>query len=113
MYGISVAHVNDLLEPTRVLEATGTLLLLYGIGASIGPSAAGFLMQELGPGSLLVYFALVLSATAVYALYRYKLVARRTVGEPATYMPMADSSQAVLQMDPRADADSIPAARPR
>jgi MFS family permease len=113
VYGISVAHVNDLLEPTRVLEATGTLLLLYGIGASIGPSAAGFLMQQLGPGSLLVYFALVLSATAVYALYRYKLVARRPVGEPVTYMPMADSSQAVLQMDPRADTDSIPAARPR
>ena len=70
-------------------------------------------MQQLGPGSLLVYFALVLSATAAYALYRYKLVARRPVGEPVTYMPMADSSQAVLQMDPRADTDSVPAATRR
>jgi len=113
VYGISVAHVNDLLEPTRVLEATGSLLLLHGIGAAIGPSAAGFLMQQLGPGSLLVYFALVLSAVAAYALYRYKLVVRRPVGEPFGYVPMADSSQALLQMDPRTETDSVPAATRR
>ena len=111
IYGISVAHVNDLLEPTRVLEATGTLLLLNGIGAAIGPSAAGFLMQNLGPGSLLVYFALVLSAAGGYALYRYKLVARRPVGEAFGYVPMADSSQALLQMDPRTETESEPATR--
>jgi len=113
VYGISVAHVNDLLEPARVLEATGTLLLLHGIGAVIGPSAAGFLMQTLGPGSLLVYFALVLCAAGAYALYRYKLVTRRPVGEPYGYVPMADSSQALLQLDPRTETESVPASRRR
>ena len=113
VYGISVAHVNDLLEPARVLEATGTLLLLHGIGAVIGPSAAGFLMQQLGPGSLLVFFALVLAAAGGYALYRYKLVARRPVGEPVGYMPMADSSQALLQLDPRTETESVPPSRRR
>ena len=111
--GNKVAHVNDLLEPARVLEATGTLLLLHGIGAVIGPSAAGFLMQQLGPGSLLVFFALVLAAAGGYALYRYKLVARRPVGEPVGYMPMADSSQALLQLDPRTETESVPPSRRR
>jgi MFS family permease len=113
VYGISVAHANDLLEPARVLEATRTLLLLNGIGAVIGPAAAGFLMQQLGPGSLLVYFALVLSAAGGYALYRYKLVVRRPVGEPHGYVPMAASSQALLQMDPRTETESAPASTPR
>jgi MFS family permease len=113
VYGLSVAHVNDLLEPARILEATGSLLLLHGVGAAIGPSAAGFLMQQLGPGSLLVYFALVLSALAGYALYRYKLVARPTPGEAHGYVPMAETSQALLQMDPRTEAPARPAATPR
>jgi len=113
VYGISVAHVNDVLEPGRVLEATGSLLLVHGIGAAIGPAAAGLLMQPLGPGSLLVYFALVLAAAAAYALYRYKLIARPQVGEPYGYVPMADSSQALLRMDPRTETESEPAAMPR
>jgi len=113
VYGISVAHVNDLLEPAGILEATGSLLLLHGVGAAIGPSAAGFLMQQLGPGSLLVYFALVLAAVAVYALYRYKLVARPAVGEPHGFVPMAETSQAVLKMDPRAETETRPAATAR
>jgi len=113
IYGISVAHVNDLLEPGRVLEATGSLLLLHGVGAAIGPSAAGFLMQQLGPGSLLVYFAMVLAAVAAYALYRYKLVARPPVGEPSVYVPMAESSQALLQLDPRTETEASPAASAR
>ncbi len=113
VYGLSVAHVNDLLEPARILEATGGLLLLHGIGAAIGPAAAGFLMQQLGPGSLLGYFALVLSALSGYALYRYKLVARPAPGEAHGYLPMAETSQALLQMDPRTEAPARPAATRR
>jgi len=108
VYGISVAHVNDLLDPARILEATGTLLLLHGMGAVIGPTAAGFLMDRLGPGSLLVYLALVLGATAAYAFYRYGRVSRPTLGAPHGYMPMAGSSQALLRMDPRAERRSKP-----
>jgi MFS family permease len=108
VYGISVAHVNDLLEPAQILQATGSLLLLHGIGAVIGPTAAGFLMDQLGPGSLLVYLGLVLVAVAIYAFYRYGRVSRPTLGEPHGYVPMAGSSQALLRMDPRAERRSKP-----
>ena len=108
VYGISVAHVNDLLEPAQILQATGGLLLLHGIGAVIGPTAAGFLMDQLGPGSLLVYLGLVLATVAAYAFYRYGRVSRPVVGEPHAYVPMAGSSQAVLPLDPRAERRSKP-----
>ena len=65
VYGISVAHVNDLVDRARVLQVTGGLLLLNGIGATIGPTLAGGLMDLLGPEALMLYFALVLSALAV------------------------------------------------
>jgi len=44
IYGLSVAHTNDLIEPSKVLETTGGLLLLYGIGATLGPTMAGGMM---------------------------------------------------------------------
>ena len=35
LYGISVAHTNDHLEPGQVLEGTRGLLLVYGLARSL------------------------------------------------------------------------------
>ena len=103
IYGLSVAHTNDLIEPSKVLETTGGLLLLYGIGATIGPTLAGGLMDYIGPEGLMLYFALVLAALAGLVWY-YTAQQQRTASVPAhrsDYVMMDASSQAVLQMDPR------------
>ena len=108
IYGLSVAHVNDQIDSSRLLEVTGGLLLLYGIGAAIGPTAAGIVMDLLGPGSLMTYFALLLCAIAVFAAHRLKVAPPIRAEERSGYVPMAGSSQAVLQLDPR----TAPAAEP-
>ena len=103
IYGLSVAHTNDLIEPSKVLETTGGLLLLYGIGATIGPTLAGGLMDYIGAEGLMLYFALVLAALAGLVWY-YTAQQLRTTSVPAhrsDYVMMDASSQAVLQMDPR------------
>jgi MFS family permease len=104
IYGLSVAHTNDLIEPSKVLETTGGLLLLYGIGATLGPTMAGGMMDYLGPESLMLYFALVLLALAGTVWY-FMLGQTKRVDMPAPrsdYVIMDASSQAALQMDPRA-----------
>ncbi|MEY4882374.1 MAG: hypothetical protein RIS34_228 [Pseudomonadota bacterium] len=103
VYGLSVAHVNDLIDSSRVLEVTGGLLLLYGIGATIGPTLGGGLMDLMGPQSLMLYFAGVLVILAL-GVWRYTSTKPLSVGEPghkADYVVMGSGSQAVLQMDPR------------
>ena len=103
IYGLSVAHTNDLIEPSKVLETTGGLLLLYGIGATIGPTLAGGLMDYIGPEGLMLYFALVLTLLAAIVWY-YTRQQQRSARVPAhrsDYVMMDASSQAVLQMDPR------------
>ena len=116
VYGLSVAHVNDLIEPSRLLEVTGGLLLLYGIGAAIGPTAAGLLMDVAGPGSLMTYFALLLCATAVFAAHRLRVAPRAPAEERSGYVSMAGSSQAALQLDPRGapvdEQDQMPRGHP-
>jgi MFS family permease len=104
LYGLSVAHVNDLIHPGRLLETTGGLLLLYGIGAAVGPSAAGAIMDALGPGSLMTYFAALLVMTAAFAAYRLRVGPRVLAHERSGYVSMSGSAQGVLQLDPRLSA---------
>jgi MFS family permease len=105
LYGLSVAHVNDLIDPSRLLEATGGLLLLYGVGAAIGPSAAGLVMDTLGAGSLMAYFAALLALLAAFCAYRMRAVPGAPVSGQPGYVSMTGSAQAVLQLDPRLAPD--------
>ncbi len=103
IYGLSVAHVNDLIDRDRVLEITGGLLLLHGVGAAIGPTIAGGLMDLMGPGSLLLYFTgvLILLALGTWQFIQSKPLNRGEPGHKADYVVMGSGSQAVLALDPR------------
>ena len=112
IYGLSVAHVNDLIERDRVLEVTGGLLLLHGVGAAIGPTVAGGLMDLMGPGSLLLYFTgvLLLLALGTWRVIRVKPLNRGEPGQKADYVVMGTGSQAVLALDPRSPDPETPSA---
>ncbi|PKM45636.1 MAG: MFS transporter [Gammaproteobacteria bacterium HGW-Gammaproteobacteria-1] len=102
VYSLSVAHTNDHLDREQALEATRSLLLLHGIGAVIGPALAGVLMEWLGAGSLLLYFATVLALLGLYAVFRMRSRLPIIPAEP--FKPMTgDTSRVVLEMDPRVD----------
>lgn len=102
IYGLGVAHVNDLIDSSRLLEFTGGLLLMHGAGAALGPTLAGVLMDSLGPTSLMLFFAVVLLALAAYAAQRMRVAPPVPAEAKADYVVMGSGSQAVLQMDPRA-----------
>ena len=110
IYGLSVAHVNDLIDPDRVLEVTGGLLLLYGIGATLGPTLGGSLMDLLGPESLMLYFAGILAALSLTVWYFAGKVAHGfgASSHKSNYVLMGSGSQAVLQMDPRREHNTRP-----
>ncbi|NBT92075.1 MAG: MFS transporter, partial [Betaproteobacteria bacterium] len=79
-------------------------LLLYGIGATVGPTLAGGMMDQLGPESLMLYFSVVLLglAGAVWYFVLRQSALASTPAHRADYVMMDASSQAALQMDPRA-----------
>jgi MFS family permease len=103
IYGLSVAHVNDLIDSKRVLEVTSGLLLLYGIGSTVGPTLAGVVMDIWGPEALMLYFVMVLSllALSVWAFAPAKYMHAEESSHKTDYVVMGSGSQAVLQMDPR------------
>lgn len=112
IYGLGVAHTNDVVDSTRLVEYSGGLLLVHGAGAALGPTVAGGLMEWLGPSTLLLYFAGVLVPLALYALKRVTTVASVPDDEKAAFVVMGAGSQAVLHMDPRSLADEVLSANP-
>jgi MFS family permease len=64
VYGLSVAIMNDSSDPSRVLEVTGGLLLLYGVGAMLGPTLGGSVMDGWGATSFLLFLGAVLCSLA-------------------------------------------------
>ncbi|MBP8029133.1 MAG: MFS transporter, partial [Giesbergeria sp.] len=101
IYGLCVAHVNDVIDSSRLVEFTGGLLLLHGVGAAIGPILAGALMDVAGPSSLMLFYAAVMASLAVYVAKRLKVALPVPTEHKADFVVMGGGSQAVLQMDPR------------
>lgn len=105
VYSLVVAHLNDQLAPGEALEATRALLLLNGVGAALGPALAGALMQGFGPRTLIGFWAAVLGALGVFALWRVRVGVPIPAEEQGEFVPMARTSTAALEMDPRADPE--------
>ncbi len=70
LYPIFLAYTNDWLEPNQMVAASGTLVLLFGAGAILGPSGAGYLMSLYGPEGFAAYLALVHLGIAAFTIYR-------------------------------------------
>jgi len=103
VYSLSVAHTNDLVAPSQVLETTRGLLLLYGVGAAVGPALTGIAMQVLGPSAMLLYTSVFQLLLGLFSLRM--IIVRRPVPEEekSTFVPMVRTSQSVLEMHPAAD----------
>jgi len=72
LYAISIAHVNDLIEPKDFVPASSALLMTYALGAMLGPFLGGAAMNGLGAAGLFYFSAVVglmLGAIAINRLY--------------------------------------------
>ncbi len=101
VYGLVVAHVNDVIDSNRLVEFSGGMLLLHGMGAAVGPVLAGAVMDLFGPHSLMLFFSAVMLSLALYTVKRLPRASAIPTADKATFVPMGGGSQAVLQMDPR------------
>ena len=103
VYSLSVAHTNDQIEPTEVMDATQGLLLLNGVGAAIGPIIAGVFMHILGAQGLMIYFSIVFGILALFIVFRMGVSTPIPNEEQGDFVPMARTGTAAVEMDPRTE----------
>ena len=70
MYSLCIAHANDHLEPSQIVAASSSLVLIGGIGASVGPTLAATVMAVMGPPGFFVSLACIHIAVGAFAIYR-------------------------------------------
>lgn len=93
LYPICVSHVNDQIDDSVRLEASGMLLMLQSIGMIVGPVAISFLMQYWGS----IFFLISLSVVSgFFVLFTFKHISfRQDVGykavTPTDPIPLAPS----------------------
>jgi MFS family permease len=70
LYSVAVAHANDYAESGEYVMVSSGLLLMYGIGAIIGPFLASASMTVFSHSSLYLYTAVIHVLIFVYVLTR-------------------------------------------
>jgi MFS family permease len=81
MYSICVAYANDRLEPHQIVDASGSLLMVSGIGLSTGPIITAFFMDFYSVDFYFWGIAVVFSMILVFTLIRINSRAGITVDE--------------------------------
>src|SRR3546814_262060 len=95
VYSITVAHMNDHVEPGGYVEAASGLLLVYAMGAVAGPLISSTFMQHFGPDAMFGVTASVHLALAGFAFYRMRQRARAPEEEQVAFTESLALAQTV------------------
>ena len=77
IYSLAIAHANDRVDDHQRIAASSGLLMLWGLGATLGPMAASLLMDSFGRAALFAFTGALGIALGLF------LVWRRMVRKPA------------------------------
>ena len=88
LYAISVAHANDYADPSEYVTVSSGLLLMFGIGAIIGPFVASATMTLASHTGLYLFTGAVHLLLVIYVTHR---MFRRTSAPTDQHMAFGDA----------------------
>lgn len=110
LYPLAVAFSNDHVEGERRVSLTAMLLVTFGVGACIGPLAAGALMKLFG-ANMLYAFVCACSLILIWRVQPEKVSGVHRVDEaPVKHVATPDSlasSPLSAALDPRVDDKAV------
>jgi len=102
MYGLSVAHANDFATADQFVEVSGVLLLVFALGAVIGPLAASALMSVTDAAALYVFTSTVHVMFAGFVAWR---MTQRAPTSAEQQVPFVESLQAAQTVSTTFDVE--------
>lgn len=94
MYPVIVAHANDHAEPGAFIQVSGGLLLVYGVGSIVGPTAAGFAMTSYGAATLFAVTGTAHVMLLLFAIVRLRIAPAVAAADKVAFQakPLARAS---------------------
>lgn len=99
LYALCLSHANDQAPNDRMVEISSGLLLIYSVGATIGPLGAALFMENERPGGLFVFIAIVLGSLGAFVIYRILFSQSGNEGERVDFVPVPKTSQSVYSLE--------------
>lgn len=95
LYGLAVAHANDFAKPDEFVKVSGALLLIYAIGAIIGPLVAGTIISFSDASYLYLFTAGAHSLLFIFIVLRARVRDSAPQAEHVDYMDALVATQSV------------------
>jgi MFS family permease len=105
LYPLSVAYANDYLDSGDVVAASGGFVLIFGIGAVIGPLAASAAMRLAGPQGMFMFFIVAAVLLIAFIAWRTRVRQWAPVVEKEPYILQPATPSVIGDLDPRAEVD--------
>ncbi|MGF1455818.1 MAG: MFS transporter, partial [Alphaproteobacteria bacterium] len=96
-----VAHVNDVMTDGDRVAISSGLILIFGIGATVGPLMAGELMARMGPAGLFCHIGVVAFVGLAYTAYRLHVGAQIYPVDLEPYQMQTRKTHGLKELDPR------------
>ena len=68
LYSLSLSYTNDHLSQNQMVAASSTMILIYGLGALLGPALASIIMSAFGTWGFFLIQVLAHTAVGLFAL---------------------------------------------
>ena len=109
LYPLCVAHANDYADASEFVATASGLLLVYGIGAAVGPLLAGPMIQFFSAPAFPTFLSAMQAALALFILVRMRVRSAPPLDAQEPFVMLQRTSQSVLEMiAPDEDAESEP-----
>ncbi len=106
LYSLSVAHANDSVNREDFVEVSSGLLLIFGVGAILGPLFASKLIQSFGQPMLFLFTAIVHGFTGIFSYYRITKREQAPIEERESFVSIPQTSPELNLLDPRSKEQS-------
>ncbi len=102
LYAVSLALTHDVLEQGQIVPASATLLLMFGLGAIVGPIGGAVTMMLVGPAGLFGFTSSCLALLAFISVHAWFRQPIPTVEEQTHCVGVSPISTPVItELDPR------------
>lgn len=105
IYPLSVCYANDYTPEGQFVMTTTVMLLLYGIGAAIGPVVAALFMWLLGFNGLFIFIMATAIAMGVLTWHWRR---KGEIEHQTAFVAVPRTTLLVTELDPRAEDDIAP-----
>ena len=104
LYSLAIAHTNDFLTKSEMVAASSGLLMVGGVGLTIGPVIGGIAIDLIGANGFWIYLFVIHSSIGLFTIYRMSIRDSVPLEEQgSTVLVGSRASPVVMELYPDAE----------